>query len=75
MKKLQPSTAPATAVASLMGGEKKSESLTFEQYSNKDRVMGFKDKSITPTSNQKNILNSSNGDNVTIGYIPVKELS
>ena len=76
MKKLQPTTAPAnSAVTSLMGGEKKTDSLTFEQYSNKDRVMGFKDKSITPTSNQKNILNSSNGDNVTIGYIPVKELS
>ena len=75
MKKLQPSTAPATAVASLMGGEKKSESLTFEQYSNKDRVMGFKDKSITPTSNQKNILNTADHNIVTIGYIPIRELS
>ena len=75
MKKLQPTTAPATAVTNLMGGEKKSESLTFEQYSNKDRVMGFKDKSITPTSNQKNILTSNNNGTITIGYIPVKELS
>lgn len=75
MKKLQPTTAPATAVTNLMGGEKKSESLTFEQYSNKDRVMGFKDKSITPTSNQKNILTASNNGTITIGYIPVKELS
>lgn len=75
MKKLQPTTAPATAVNSLMGGESKSSSLSFEQYSNKDRVMGFKDKSIIPTSNQKNILNKSDNETITIGYIPVKELS
>lgn len=77
MKKITSSAAKTGNVTKLMGGvEVPKSTMTFEEYSTSNKVVGYKEAVIVPTQTQRNILAADTvTDNDMIGFIPVRDLS